>query len=94
MEQLPREPVQWPKGEKNGSRNKKDDKVTVCNFCKGPRWWLGDIDDTSGTSIMTMSTLQGVARSHNDQVKQNQGYATDKTRTVDTASTPIRRSTN
>lgn len=71
LEQLPTESRQRAEQEEKekGLRHKKGNKVAVRNFGKGSRWWLGEVDNTSGASIVTVSTPQGQVRRHIDQVK-------------------------
>lgn len=71
LEQLPTESRQRAEQEEKekGLRHKKGNKVAVRNFGKGARWWLGEVENTSGASIVTVSTPQGQVRRHIDQVK-------------------------
>ncbi|KAL1443324.1 hypothetical protein MTO96_046013 [Rhipicephalus appendiculatus] len=54
-----------------GPRFKKGDKVAVRNFGRGPKWWLGEVEETSGSCMVTVSTPQGKVRRHNNQVKRH-----------------------
>ncbi|XP_037507514.1 uncharacterized protein LOC119383455 [Rhipicephalus sanguineus] len=56
---------------KKGPRFKKGDKVAVRNFGRGPKWWLGEVEEINGSSMVTVSTPQGKVRRHNDQVKMH-----------------------
>lgn len=70
-EQLWTESKEHAGKEEKRPRLKKVDKVAVRNFGRGPKWWLGEVEETNGTSMVTVSTPQGKVRHHNNQVKSH-----------------------